>query len=68
MTEQHDTRREFSAVPVAVVVGAVALAVFGGVWLGTWAAVIVTVVFALVAIGALVVWAMRRGSPAMLRK
>jgi hypothetical protein len=62
VTEQHDTRREFSAVPVAVVVSAAGLAVFGGVWLGPWAAVIVTVVFALVAIGALVVWAMRRGS------
>jgi hypothetical protein len=61
MAEQHETRREFSAVPVAVAVSAIGLAVFGGVWLGGWAAIVVTVGFALLAIAALIVWSMRRG-------
>jgi hypothetical protein len=60
MPTQHPTRREFSAVPVAIVVSAAGLAVFGGIWLGTWAAIVVTVGFALVAIAALIVWSMRR--------
>ena len=60
MPTQHDTRREFSAVPVAVVVCAIGLAVFGGIWLGAWAAIVVTVGFALLAIAALLVWSMRR--------
>lgn len=60
MPTQHDTRREFSAVPVAVVVCAIGLAVFGGIWLGAWAAIVVTVGFALLAIAVLLVWSMRR--------
>ena len=63
MTEQHDTRREFGAVPIVLVIAAAVLAVLGGIWLGPWAAVIVTVGFALVVIAGVVVWASRRGSP-----
>ena len=62
MPEEHETRREFSAVPVVVIVSAIGLAVFGGIWLGPWAAVVVTVGFALIVIAALIVWAMRRDS------
>jgi hypothetical protein len=63
MPERHDTRREFSAVPVAVAVAAIGLAIFGGVWIGPWATIVVTVGFALFVIAALIVWATRRGSP-----
>ena len=63
MPEPHETRREFSAVPVAVVMAAVGLAVFCGIWIGAWAAAVVTVGFALIAIAALVVWSTRRAHP-----
>ena len=68
MTEQHDTRREFGAVPIVLVIAAAGLAVFGGIWLGPWAAVIVTVGFALVVIAGVVVWASRRGVRVMRRR
>jgi hypothetical protein len=60
MPEQHETAREFSAVPVVVVVFAIGAAVAGGIWLGPWAAIVVTVGFALLAVAALIVWSMRR--------
>jgi hypothetical protein len=60
MPERHDTRREFSAVPVALVISAIGLIVFGGIWLGAWAAVVVTVGFALLAIAALIIWPTRK--------
>jgi hypothetical protein len=63
MTERRDTEREFSAVPIAIVVVLIAAAVFGGIWLGTWAAVLVTVVLALAVIGFLVYLFTRRGGP-----
>ena len=47
MSEQHETGREFSAVPVVVVVFAIGFAIVGGIWLGPWAAIVVTVGFAL---------------------
>ena len=58
--EQHPTRTEFSAVPIALAVSAIAVAVFTGIWLGVLAAAIVTVGFALIAIAALVRWASSR--------
>jgi GABA permease len=58
--EQHPTRREFSAVPVALAVSAIGAAIFTGIWLGVWAAVIVTVGFALIALVALVRWGSSR--------
>ena len=58
MPEQHETAREFSAVPVVVVVFAIGAAVVGGIWLDPWAPIMVTVGFTLVA--GLVVWSMRR--------
>ena len=60
MPEQHETRREFSAVPVVVVVLAIVFAGAIGLWLGPWAALAVTVGVALVAIAALIVWSTRR--------
>ena len=60
MAEQHETAREFGAVPVVVVVFAIGAAVVGGIWLGPWAAVVVTVGFALAVIAALTVWSSRR--------
>ena len=60
MPEQHETAREFSAVPVVVVVFAIGFAVAGGLWLGPWAAIVVIVGFALVAVAALIVWSLRR--------
>jgi len=61
MPEQHETRREFGAVPIVLAVAAVTVAVLVGLWLGAWAAIAVTVGFALAAIAALVVWSTRRG-------
>jgi len=58
--ERHYTRREFSAVPVALAISAIGLIVFGGIWLGGWTAVIVTTGFALIVIAALVASSMRR--------
>jgi hypothetical protein len=46
MPEQHETAREFSAVPV-VWSCAILAAVAGGIWFGPWAAIVVTVGFAL---------------------
>jgi hypothetical protein len=60
MPEQHETAREFSALPVVVVVFAIGFAVVGGIWLGPWAAIVVTVGFALVVVAALIVWSLRR--------
>jgi hypothetical protein len=60
MAENHETRSEFGAVAIVLVVAAVGIAVFAGIWLGIVAAIIVTVGFALVAIAALVVWSSRR--------
>jgi hypothetical protein len=60
MAEQHETAREFSAVPLVVVVFAILAAVAGGIWIGLWAAIVVTVGFALLAIAALTVWSLRR--------
>lgn len=60
MPTQHETRREFSAVPLVLVVSAIGLAIFGGIWLGAWAAIVVTAGFALVVIAALIAWSMRR--------
>src|SRR5262245_48466815 len=61
MPERHETAREFSAVPVVVVVGGVGLAILGGIWLGLWAAIVVTAGFALALIAALIIWSVRRG-------
>jgi hypothetical protein len=58
--EPHPARWEFSAVPVALATFGVAAAIFAGVWLGIWAALLVTVGFALVALVALVRWASSR--------
>jgi hypothetical protein len=60
MPEQHETGLEFSAVPVVVVIFAIGAVVAGGIWLGPWAAIVVTVGFALVVIAALTVWPLRR--------
>ena len=60
MPAEHETRREFGAVPVVVVVFAIGLAILGGIWLGPWAAIVVTVGFALVVVAVLVVWSSRR--------
>jgi hypothetical protein len=60
MAEPHDTRREFGAVPIVLVVFSVGLIVVVGIWLGPWGAVIVTVGFALLAIAALTIWPTRR--------
>jgi hypothetical protein len=57
----REPTHEFSAFPLVLIVSAVGCAIFAGVWLGFWAAVIVTVGFALAAIGALIWWAARRG-------
>jgi hypothetical protein len=61
MPEQRAPTHEFSALPLVAIVAAIGCAVFAGVWLGFWAAVIVTVGFALAAIGVLIWWAARRG-------
>jgi hypothetical protein len=63
VTEQHETRRELSAVPIAVGIFAIVLAVLGGIWIGPWTAAIVTVGLALTVITALVVWFTRRAHP-----
>jgi hypothetical protein len=55
--------REFSAVPIAVVISAMVLIVLGGLWLGLWEAAVVTVGFALTAIAALTLWFMRKAHP-----
>lgn len=64
MTDRRDTEREFSAVPIALLVVAIAAAVFAGVWISGWVAVVVTVGFALAAIGLLIYLFARRGGPA----
>jgi hypothetical protein len=51
---EHETRREFSAVPLALAISAVVFAVWVGIWLGAWEASIVTVGFAVIAIAAVV--------------
>jgi hypothetical protein len=62
MPEKHETASEFSAVAVVLVLAAVGVAVFAGIWLGIVAAVIVTLGFALIAIAASIVWGTRRES------
>lgn len=56
-------RREFSAVPIAIGISAVVLAVLVGIWLGPWPAAIVTVGFALTLIAGMVAWSARAGHP-----
>jgi hypothetical protein len=54
---------ELSAVPVAVMISGVTLAVLVGLWIGPWTAAIVTVGFALTVIAGLVTWSARRAQP-----
>jgi hypothetical protein len=63
VSQGHETGVEFSAVPIALVVVAIAVAVFGGIWISPWVAVVVTVGFALAVIGLLVYLFSRRGGP-----
>jgi hypothetical protein len=48
---------------VAVVVSAIGCAVFAGIWIGFWAAVIVTLGLALIGIAAVIWWSTRRRHP-----
>ena len=54
MSESHESRREFGGALVAVVASAIGCAVFAGIWIGFWAAMIVTVGLALTGIAAVV--------------
>jgi hypothetical protein len=63
LTEDHETRAEFGGALVTVVVLAIIGAVLVGIWIGFWAAMIVTAVFALIAIALLVQWSIRRPHP-----
>jgi len=61
MPKDREPTHEFSAFPLVAIVSAIGCAIFAGIWLGFWAAVIVTAGFALGAIGGLIWWATRRG-------
>lgn len=63
MKGRHETLRELSAVPIAIVVSAGGLAVLAGIWIGPWPAATVTVGFALTVIAGLVLWSTRREHP-----
>jgi hypothetical protein len=61
-TLDNETRREFSAVPVVLGISALGIAVLVGIRIGS-AGANVTVVLPLIAIVALVVWAIRSAAP-----
>jgi hypothetical protein len=60
MTNEHETRREFSAVLVILPVLAIAGVVMVGIYAGPWPALAVTLGLAVIAIGAILWWATRR--------
>src|SRR4051794_8784597 len=61
-TTDHETRREFSGVPLALGISALAIVLVGGIWIGSAGANVVTV-GPLVAIFALTAWAIRSAAP-----
>lgn len=63
LTEEHETRFEYSGVLVTVVVGAIGFAIFAGVLIGLWATIVVTLGFGLIAIVLLYLWSTRRAHP-----
>ena len=61
--EKHETRREFGGALLLVVFFAIVCAVLVGLWIGFWAALAVTLGFALVGIAAAVRFATRGAHP-----
>jgi hypothetical protein len=57
----QDTKRELGPYPLVIVIAIGVVAVLSGIWIGGWAAALVTVGFALVLIAGIVAWsALRR--------
>jgi hypothetical protein len=63
LTEENETRFELGGVLIAVVLAAVGFAVFAGLFIGFWAAIVVTAGFGLLGVAALVMWSTRRPHP-----
>ena len=64
VSEQHENRLEFTAFLVVLPVLAIAVVVMVGIYTGPWAALAVTLGFAVIAIAAIVWWSTRRpGAP-----
>ena len=63
MSGKPALRREFSAVPVAILVSVVVLVFLVGLWGGPWPAAIVLVGFALAVIAGMVAWSSRKAHP-----